>query len=35
MSASGATIINAESVVFDALERAGTDTFRKFSKMVR
>lgn len=35
MRSAGARVINAESVVFDALERAGTDTFRKFSKMVR
>ena len=33
--AAGATVTTAESVVFDWLRRAGTDEFKKLSKLIR
>ncbi len=33
--AAGATIINTESLVFSALNKAGTADFKKFSKLIR
>lgn len=35
MEKAGAIIVNTESLMFFALQKAGTDTFRHFSKLIR